>query len=96
MADFEHFYLLSQVRIIAEIFPKTFKGIKLCIPVRQQQDVNVYILPVTPKVPSVAVDYTIVLLEPQKRASLDGHPSFSTKAEHSDMPLCLCLSRLLL
>lgn len=53
---------------------------------------NVYIFHVSPKVPSAAVEYTIVLLEPQKRTPLDGHPSFSTKAECSDMSLCLCLS----
>lgn len=58
------FCLLSKLRITAKIFLKTFKGIKVCSPVRQQHDVDLCILQVNPKVPSASVAYTTVMLEP--------------------------------
>lgn len=64
VAEFEHFCLLSKVRITAETLPKTFKGIKACILAGQQLDADLYLLQVTPKIPLASVDYTTVMLEP--------------------------------
>lgn len=75
------------MRIISEIFLRTLKGIKLCMSVRQLQNKGICILQVAPKVPSVAADLTIILLQPQKRPSLDARLSSSTKAEHSGVPV---------